>query len=77
MKLGLQVGVGPGHIALDGDTALIPPKEHSPANFRPICCGQMAGWINMPLGMEVGLDPSDIALDGDPAPPSPKGGHLV
>ena len=32
------------------------------------CCGQTAGWINMPLGMEVGLVLGDIVLDGDPVP---------
>ena len=37
-----------------------------------VCCGQMAGWINVPLGRELGLCPSDIVLDGDPAHPSPK-----
>jgi len=36
MKLGLQVGVGPRHIVLDGDPALPASKGHSPLNFRPI-----------------------------------------
>jgi len=30
MKLGVQVGHGPGHIVLDGDPAPPPPKGHSP-----------------------------------------------
>ena len=34
-----------------------------------VCCGQTAGWINMPLGAEVGLGPGDIVLDGDTAAP--------
>jgi len=34
MPLGMKVGLGPGHIVLDGDPA--PPKEHSP-NFPPMC----------------------------------------
>jgi len=36
MKLGVQVGLGPGHIVLDGDPA--PPKKghSSPPNFRPM-----------------------------------------
>jgi len=34
-----------------------------------MCCGQMAGWIEMPLGMEVSLGPGHIVLDGDPGPP--------
>jgi len=76
MKLGTQVGLGPGHIVLDGDPASLPPKGHSPRHqFLPhTCCGQMAGWIKMPLGTKVGLGPSDIVLDGDPAS-SPKMGH--
>ena len=37
MKLGKQVGLGPGHNVLDGDPAFPPPKGHSPPpNFRPI-----------------------------------------
>jgi len=30
MKLGMQVGLGPGHIVLDGDSASPSPKGHSP-----------------------------------------------
>jgi len=30
MKLGIQVGLGPGHTVLDGDLAPFPPKGHSP-----------------------------------------------
>jgi len=33
MKLGMQVGLGPCHIVLDGDPA--PPKGHSSPIFRP------------------------------------------
>jgi len=47
--------------------ALPPPKVHSPQFSAHICCGQMAGWINMPLGREIGLSP------GDPAPLPQKG----
>jgi len=71
MKLGMQVGLGPGHIVLDGNpaaAALRPPKGPDPQFSAHICCGQMAGWIKMPLGREVGISPSDIALNGDPAP---------
>jgi len=35
MKLGTQVGLGPGHIELDGDPAPPPPKGHSPSIFGP------------------------------------------
>jgi len=36
IKLGMQVGLGPGHNLLDADTAPPPPKGRSPPNFRPI-----------------------------------------
>ena len=76
MKLGKQVGLGPGHIVLDGDLRPPPPKGHSsPQLSANICCGQMVGWIKMPLGMEVGLGPGGFVLDEDPAPFSPKGGR--
>jgi len=69
MPLGTKVGLGPGHIVLEGDPA--PPKEkgRSPQFSAHVCCGQMAGWIKMPLGTEVGLGPGDMVFDGDPAPP--------
>jgi len=72
MKLGMQVGLGPGHIVSDGELPPPSPKGHSPQFSAHICCGQMAKWIKMLLGMEVGLDPGDFVLDGDPAPPSAK-----
>jgi len=76
MKLVMQVGLGPGHIVLDGDPALPPPNGYIPQFSAHICCGQMAGGIKMPLGMEVSLGPGDFVLDGDPAaPPPPKGGR--
>ena len=34
-----------------------------PPNLWPICCGPVAGWINMPLGTEVNLGPGDVVLD--------------
>ena len=34
-KRGMQVGLGPGHIVLDGDPAPFPPKGHSPPIFGP------------------------------------------
>jgi len=72
MKPGMQVGLGTGHIVLDGDPGLPFPKGAQPSISAHICCGQMDGWIKMPLGRKVGLDPSNIVLDGNPAPP-PKG----
>ena len=68
-KLGTQVGLGPGHIVLDGDPALLPPKGTAHSNFRPISvAAKMAAWIKMSLGMELAFGPGDFELDGDPAP---------
>jgi len=35
MGLGMEVGLGPGYIMLDGDTAPLPKRGHSPPNFGP------------------------------------------
>jgi len=66
MALGMQVGLGPVHIVLDGNTAPLPKKGQSPQFSAHLYCGQTAGCIKMPLGMEVGLSPGDFVLDGDP-----------
>ena len=75
IKLGMQVGLGPVHILLDGNPAPPPPKGHSPQFLAHIRCGQMAAWIKMPLGMEEGLGLGEFVLDGDPAYPPQKGGR--
>jgi len=36
MALGMEVGLGPGHIVLDGDPAPLPQKGGRAANFQPI-----------------------------------------
>jgi len=54
MPLGMQAGLGPGDLVLDGDPAPLPKKT--------------VGWIKMPLGKEVGLGPGDTVLYGDPSP---------
>jgi len=41
-----------------------PPKGHSPQFSADICCGQTAGWIQMPLGTELGLGPGDCVRWG-------------
>ena len=76
MPLGTEIGLGPGHIVLDGDPA--PPSQkrggQQRPTLRPMYCGQTPRWINMPLGTEIGLGPGHIVLDGDPGPPLPKWG---
>ena len=69
MKLGMQVGLSPGHILLDGDPAPLPQRGTASTQFLDhISCSQMAAWFKMPLGIELGLSPGDFMLDGDPAP---------
>jgi len=53
MKLGMEVGLGPSHIVLDGDPALSPKGTQPPQFSDHVCCGQTAEWIKMPLGREV------------------------
>jgi len=51
MKLGMEVGLDPGHIVLGGDPA--PPKKgaQQPLHFLAhVYCGQVARWIMIPLG---------------------------
>jgi len=74
MALGMEVGLGPSHIALDGAPAPFPKKGEKPQFSAHFNCRQTAGCIKMPLGMEVGLSPGDFVLDGDPAS-SPLKGH--
>jgi len=70
MKLGTDVGLGPGHIVFGGDSAPLPKRGTAPQFWAHVCCGQTTGWIKTPLqGTEVDHGPGDIALDGDPAPP--------
>jgi len=73
MKLRKQVGLGLGHIVLDGEPLPF-QKGHNPQFSAHVRCGQTAGWIKKPLGTEVGLGPGDFVLDGDPAHPSKKSG---
>ena len=68
MTLAMEVGLGPIHIVLDGDTAPLPKRVQNPQFSVHLCCGQTAGCIKMPLGMEVGLSPGNVVLDRDPAP---------
>ena len=55
MKLGTQVGLGPGHVVLDGDPAPLLQRDRAAQFSGYICCGQMSAWIKIPLGMEANL----------------------
>ena len=84
MTLGVQVGLGHGHILWPWPHSVrwwpSSPPQRGTALLYPhfsahICCGQMARWIKMPLGRKVCLDRSDIVLDGDQAPLPQKRGQ--
>jgi len=40
VKLGEEVALGPGHIVLDGDPALLTPKGAYHPQFWPMYCGR-------------------------------------
>ena len=44
MKLGMEVGLGPGHIVLDGDPA--PPNGHNPQLSAHVYCGQTVAHLS-------------------------------
>jgi len=61
----MEVGLGPGHIVLDGDPAPLPKNGAEPPQFSAhFYCGQTAGWVKTPLGTEVDLGPGHFVLDG-------------
>jgi len=53
MLLGMEVGLGPCHIVLDGDPAT--PKGAQPPIFGPCLVPLGTTWYKMPLGTEVGF----------------------
>ena len=76
MKLGMQVGLGPGHTVIWGPSTFSLKRGggQSPQFLAHICCDQIAAWLKMLLGMEVGLGPGDFVLNGDPVTLPQKGG---
>ena len=74
MPLGMEVGLSPGNIMLDGDPAPPPRKTGTAPQFSAhVYCGQTAICIRIPLGTEVGLNLGHC-VRWDPAPP-PLRGH--
>jgi len=74
MKLGMQVGPGPGHIVLDG-TQLPSPKEgRSPPIFGPYPLWPN-GWMDQDATRYGGrLQPMRVCVRWGPAPPQKGGG---
>jgi len=60
MPLGMEVGLVPGDVVLDGDRAL-PQKGHNPQFSAHVYCGQTTEWIKARLGTEIGLGTGHIA----------------
>jgi len=76
MKLGMQVGLGPGHSVLDGDPAPPPQNGHSPHTiFGPYvllpngCMDQDATWYG------ARPQPRRLCQMGTPLYPPQKGGR--
>jgi len=67
MPFGMEVGLSPGDVVLDGDPASPPLKGHSPPFLSNVRCGQTSGWMKTSLGTEVDLSQCHIVLDGVPA----------
>jgi len=68
IPLGMEVGLSPGNIVLDWNTAPL-SKGAPPPILADVRCGQTAKWTKMALVVEVGLGPGDFVLDGNPATP--------
>ena len=74
MPVGMDVGLDPSDIVLDGHPSPLPKKGAEPPIFGP-CLLWPDGWMNQDATWYgVGLGSDDIVLDGDPA--SPKKGHI-
>jgi len=77
MPPGMEVGVGPGDVVLDGDLAPHPQKGdgYPLPNFRArFCCGQTAGCIKTALGMDGGRpQPRRLCVRWGPRPLPKKG----
>jgi len=75
MKLGMEVGLGPVQIVLDGDPAPPTQRGTAPHFSAHVCCGKTAGWITMQLGTEVGLDPRRRFVGWGPNSPKKREQH--
>jgi len=72
-KLGMQVGIGPGHIVLGGDPAPPPLKGHSPPIFGPYLL-RPNGCMNQDVTWYGGRPrPWRLCVRWGPRPPPQKG----
>jgi len=68
MALGMEVGLSPGDVMLDGDPVRPSQEGAEPQFLANAYCGQTAAWMKMSLATEVGVGLRDIVFNGDPAP---------
>jgi len=77
MVLGMEVGLGPGHIVLDGNPAPLPKKGVEPHNFRPISIVAKRlyfGYVTQDTTWYGGRSqPRRRCVRWEPSSPSPKG----
>jgi len=74
IPFGAEVGLSPGDIVLNGDSAPLEKGTAPPPHFSAhVYCGEMAGWMKMPLDTEVDLGPGHIVFDEAQLPPTGKG----
>jgi len=69
MPLGMEVGLGPGHIVLNGTQ--LPLKTGAAPPFFGPCLLWPNGWIDQDAAgteIDLGPGPGHIMLDGDPSP---------
>ena len=73
MRLGMEVGLRPGHIVLDGDLA--PQRGTTAPNFRPICgLWPSNGWMDQDAAWYRGRPrPRPHCVRWAPAPPTERG----
>jgi len=73
MALGMVVGLGPGHIVLDGDLVPLPQKEGKAPNFGPfLLCSN--GWMHQDATWYGGRPhPRRLCVRSGPSPHSPEG----
>ena len=71
MALGMEVGLGPSHIVLDGDPAPIPQKGDRPPIFGPFLLSPN-GWMQQDATWYGGR-PQPNCVRWGPSVPSPKG----
>jgi len=79
MALGIEVGLGPGYIVLDWDSAALPRKRGgAPVPiFGPFLLWPN-GWMHQDATcMQVGLSPGEFVLYGDAAGSQKGGGALL